>query len=645
MCGIAGIWNVPGASPAGVRLDAMLGAMAHRGPDGRGALTFDGGAAGMVRLALVDLSPRGKQPLWSPDRRVAILFNGEVYNFRDHRERLLKAGYPFQSTTDTEVVLALYLERGLDFVHALRGMFALAILDWRHTTPEALPELVLVRGGLGIKPLYVAETQGGIVFSSEVRALLASGLVEPVLDPRGLFDYLGHGMLLQPRTLLRGVRMLDPGVTEVYRPGSPVKRHSFWRLPSYEPRRESLVESAERLQHVLEESIRLHALADAPVGAFLSGGVDSAGIVGLMKPHVPRLRTYTLRFPDLEGQDEARDAVAAARHFGCEHTIVDVTGDMIADALPRFAGELDQPSVDGLNTWLISRAASRDVRAVLSGLGGDEFFAGYPVTRRMARYQHSFPGKLAVLAGGCAARALGVAPSLRRSERLENLATRRSPAATWVQAHSVFRGPEAQGLVGWPAGELDEEAWLGPYLEGMDPADRQSAVGMSCVLDVEVYMRSQLLRDSDATSMAHSLELRVPFVDSQVAEFSRTCRDVHKLCADGGTSARYDQSGAKKVLVRALEGVLPPGTSSSPKRGFSLPFGHWMQHQLAELVKETCHPEVVRRRGLLDPALVAPLWTARNGPKPEALYPRLWSLMLLELWSQQVLDRRWAPVS
>ncbi len=234
MCGIAGIWNLRDDHKAEGAVGAMLDAIGHRGPDGRGTLTYAGGAAGMVRLALVDLSDRGQQPLWSADRRVAIVFNGEIYNFRAERERLESSGVAFRTTTDTEVILNLYLERGLDFVDRLRGMYALAIFDWRETSLAGAPVMVLARGPLGIKPLYVAtagDDPNAVVFASEIRGLLASGLVERRVDRGGLADYLAHGFVMQPRTIISGVRMLDCGTLERYVPGRPVERRQFWRIP------------------------------------------------------------------------------------------------------------------------------------------------------------------------------------------------------------------------------------------------------------------------------------------------------------------------------------------------------------------------------------------------------------------------------
>src|SRR6202790_356095 len=258
MCGIAGIWNCRPGIDAEAAVSAMLEAMRHRGPDGRGLHSFAGGAAGMVCLALVDLSDRGQQPFWSPDRRVAVLFNGEIYNFRQERQRLERKGFTFRSTTDTEVILNLYLERGPEFVQRLRGMYAIALLDWRECSLDGLPVLFLTRGPLGIKPLYIAAAEHdpqSVIFASEIRALLASGLVARRVAPEGLADYLSRGFVVQPTTIISGVRMLEPGWFERYVPGRPVERRQFRDIPAYRPWRETLDESAQRLRGVLDESV------------------------------------------------------------------------------------------------------------------------------------------------------------------------------------------------------------------------------------------------------------------------------------------------------------------------------------------------------------------------------------------------------
>lgn len=640
MCGIAGIWNSVAADPA-ARLEVMLRAVAHRGPDGRGALEFAGGAGGMVRLALVDLSDHGQQPIWSPDRKVAILFNGEMYNFREHRARLAAGGYRFTSATDTEVVLALYLEQGQQFVDALRGMYALAIFDWRHSAAGQLPELVLARDPLGIKPLYITslpQEPSGLAFASELRALRAAELASNDIDPLAVRDYLALGCVVQPRTMLAGVRMLEPGTIEHYAPGRDASQHRFWTIPPAEPRDESLEEAAERLRGVLHNSIGLHALADARVGAFLSGGVDSAGVAAMMRPHISDLRTYTLRFPDVPSGDEAQEAMDIAARLGCHHTTVDIEAADVPSLLERFAADIDQPSIDGFNTWLVSRAAAADCKAVLSGLGGDEWFAGYPVARRMARYAHGLRGQ-GIRWSGSVAHAVGAfLPAGRLRKRVQNLATRRSLVATWMQSRSVIPFAAAGRAAGLAADQCTGQAELALLQQSVPESwSGETPLGLACLLDVRVYMRNQLLRDSDAASMAHSLELRVPLVDVQLASFARSCHDRWKLAPAGGGDLRYESSGAKQVLIAALGDLLPPQLKSRPKRGFALPFEHWMRTEIRQLVHDTCDPRTIARRGLIDPDALRPVVGSPDSLERH-LFPHAWSLMQLELWCRATLD-------
>ncbi len=413
---------------------------------------------------------------------------------------------------------------------------------------------------------------------------------------------------------------------------------SFGESLEYEPRTETLDQAAQRLRGVLEESVALHAFADAPVGAFLSGGVDSSGIVGLMRKHIPDLRTYTLRFPDVPQADESDFATATAQRFGCRNTIVDVCGSEMTRLLPEHVRAMDQPSTDGLNTWLISRAAARDVKAVLSGLGGDEWFAGYPVARRMAYYStHPF-GRMQAMAGKAASVLGRWLPEGKLRGRAHNLAARRSMQAAWWHSHSVFRLDQSRRMAGVPLNTAEDLGQIESYLAATSgDVRRESPVGLACLLDASIYMGNQLLRDSDVMSMAHSLELRTPLVDVEVVGFSRTCLDEYKLRADGGGDGRYEQSGAKRVLIHAIRDLLPDDIDRRPKRGFALPLVQWLQGELNAMLLETCSRETMSRRGIIDPDVIAPLMKDRDS-RSKNIYPRLWSLMVFELWCRATLD-------
>ena len=561
----------------------------------------------MVRLALVDLSERGQQPLWSPDGKVAIIFNGEMYNHVEHRDRLRAGGYPFKSESDTEVVLALFLERGLKFVDEIRGMFALAIFDFRERGLKQPPTLVLARDPFGIKPLYLLRDARGLTFASELRALKASGRLQARVDREAIADFLTFGFVLQPRTMLEGVTMLDRGTLRVLEPGKADQEHRFWLMPPASDSGDDFVTAAARVRATLEESVRLHSLADAPVGAFLSGGVDSSAIVGLMAKHNAKLRTYTVRLKDPK-YDESHHARDFAAKLGCVHTEVEVGDDDVRELSPRFAASLDQPSTDGFNTWLVSRAAARDVKGVVSGLGGDEWFAGYPVLRRMADLET----KPAMKRLGRLAHRFSSRLPDRFESQVSRVTARASPLAMWAAAHRVFQPNQVETLTGSPGDGGDRlTAAFADRVTDRDPVD------LGCQLDVWAFMGCQLLRDSDTTSMASSLELRVPLVDREVAACARAIPARHKI-----------EEGAlpptKRVLVEAVRDLLPADIHQRPKRGFALPHAEWLEGPLDVLAHDALAS--LRDRRLL-----------RSEPSELSVTQR-WSLVVLELWCKSMLD-------
>ena len=358
-------------------------------------------------------------------------------------------------------------------------------------------------------------------------------------------------------------------------------------------------------------------------------------MVGLMIKRNPSLRTYTVRFPDVAGADEAARATAFASALGCQHTVADVTSREIRDLVPRFASEIDQPSTDGLNTWLISRAAAKDVKGVISGLGGDEWFAGYPATRVVQDFSAG-PKRMYALPARIAALIRDRAPQSPLAWRLDGLATKAHPVATWMDCHRVFGYLLARQLVRGSGVTSDDHDGIQRVLPMIGPDwARESPIGLSSLLDVSAYMRCQLLRDSDATSMASSLELRVPLVDVKVADFARSCAEEFKLGAPGGSGYEYGRTGSKRVLIHALRDVLPRDIAQASKRGFGLPYGHWMTRDLAPVIDETCARETVAARGLIDPDLVSRL---ASSPRYWAPWPQSWALMILELWCRAVID-------
>ncbi|HEU5460247.1 MAG TPA: asparagine synthase (glutamine-hydrolyzing), partial [Pyrinomonadaceae bacterium] len=381
MCGICGVW---GEGRAEVR--AMVSALRHRGPDDSGVLEDTNVTLGMTRLAIIDVSRTGHQPMVSPDEQIRIVYNGELYNFREERTLLEKIGYTFRSTSDTEVVLRMYEHYGDDFLLRLRGMFALAIHDKR----SGRERLLLARDQLGIKPLLYTTMRGRLIFASEIKALLASGLVAPEIDPVALRLLLTHGAIVQPHTILSGVKMLLPGHRLVVTQGYEPRVERYWSLgldrrPDLRTR--SYDEQVDAVRSALEESVRLQMVSDVPLGAFLSGGVDSSLLVALMAKNTSgeRLKTFSVGF-EAEGEhiDETDDAQATARFLGTDHRRVVVHGNDLRDRISQIAYHLDQPTVDGVNSYFVSMAARGYVTVAISGTGGDELFAGYPWFEQLA---------------------------------------------------------------------------------------------------------------------------------------------------------------------------------------------------------------------------------------------------------------------
>ncbi|MBI5397756.1 MAG: asparagine synthase (glutamine-hydrolyzing) [Verrucomicrobia bacterium] len=640
MCGIAGILGLADRG----RTQDMAAAMMHRGPDDEGIELFpaqpaSGGlperpalSLGFRRLSIIDLSARGHQPMFNEDRSACIVFNGEIYNYRELREEL-KTKHQFQSDTDTEVILHAYEEWGVRCVEKLRGMFAFAIWDCRRG------RLWLARDRLGIKPLYWAWRDGRLIFASELKAMLASGLIERRLDPDSLDCCLSFSHVPAPLTIIQGVYRLRAGAMLTVEPGQTPRVDTYWQIPQDtirlgggDPQRE-FEEARQQVRALLEEAIRQHMISDVPLGAFLSGGLDSTVIVGLMSRLVDQpIRTFCIRYGS-EGRalDESGYARIASDHFGCDHTEAVISGAEVAHDFDRFIWHLDQPSVDGLNSYLVSKVARQTVTVALSGLGGDELFVGYPHVLNMAR-------AMALRARFPATRHLPhlpLGPLRQRWPWLEALNTARLPIPEqYAQQRRLFGAGQQRELLatdlrrdavpsaplGEPFGDVEEFQ----KIAGQTRIDE--LVNLLSRIELRHYMAPVLLRDMDAVSMAHSLEVRPPFVDHKLAEF--VCRLPAHLKL-GGTDP-------KPLLAAAVSDLVPPAILHRRKAFFHLPMVAWMRNELRDRIEDATSDATVRRRGLFAPASVARLREefARN---PHA-WPRLWMLVVLECWMRRYLD-------
>lgn len=566
----------------------MVNAMNHRGPDDRGVWCSPAEASAAVtvslgnnRLAILDLSPSGHQPMHDNEGNLSITYNGEAYNFRELRKELGQTRGEFRSHTDTEVVLRAYRQWGSGSFDRLRGMFAMAIWDSRRQ------ELVLARDPIGIKPLYYYRTDRLFVFASEIRALLASGLVPPRLDRAGLASYLDYGSVQGPATIIDGVRSVLPGHYLMVRPegsGIGTKEIPFAQNISAEfggsidktlSSRETAVAA---LREKLEESVRLHLVSDVPLGVFLSGGMDSSAIVALMsRVTAEKPKTFSVIF-DEEQFNEAGHSRLVAEKFRTEHREIHLGKERLLGLLPDALQAMDQPTMDGVNTFVVSKAVKEaGVTVALSGLGGDELFAGYPSFRRALRLKEiqRFSGGFRRSASG-----LGRAVfnrSVQHRKFWELVESDGSPRAAYAITRQLFAPEDVQALFpNRPRINADDadfncvEERNGKRGKAeaqngfLDPVNAMSA------LELQGYMANTLLRDTDFMSMAHSLEVRVPYVDKEVVNFVLGLPGQWKI----------DGRGPKPLLRDAVKDLLPDDFLRRPKMGFTLPFERWMQSRL-----------------------------------------------------------------
>ena len=642
MCGICGIWGAGTSQPA--RVHNMIGAMRHRGPDDCGAYQDGRTALGMSRLKIIDVTQSGHQPMFNRDHTVTIVYNGEMFNFHEERRLLEEKGHVFSSSSDTEVVLRLYEEYGDDFLLRMRGMFALAIYDKRRGPGKE--RLLLARDHLGIKPLLYAQVGGHLIFASELKALLASGLIGSAVDPDALRVLLTFGSIYQPRTMLRDVRMLLPGHRMIVE-GTDTRIERYWSLGidrHAELRSLPYPDQVRSMSDALRESVRLHMVSDVPLGAFLSGGVDSSILVALMAREAgSRIKTFSVGF-DAEGAhiDESTEARATANFLGTDHTHVLVRAGDVRDRLPEIAAALDQPSVDGVNSYFVSAAARRGVTVAISGTGGDELFAGYPWFRNMMAEQGGRGASRMDAAAAAFARlpVFDRLPAGRVRRRVWGARTRAGFLSRYSLQYSIFGTEVAEEML---SAGLARDAHAGRAahydLLSTDELRDGSAIERVTALCVRGYTTNQLLRDIDAVSMSHSLEVRVPYLDTVLVDMALSLPDSTKLNLDSSPARDHDtyrSNGAKRILVDVGRPLLPPDFDLQPKRGFAMPFDSWLRGPLKEVLFDTLSSGRVARRGWFDSANVERLKTRFLAG--EESWARPWLLLMTELWAEHVLD-------
>jgi asparagine synthase (glutamine-hydrolysing) len=626
----------------------MTAAMAHRGPDDEGFLCdarAPGLALGMRRLSIIDLAG-GHQPVWNENRSVGVILNGEIYNYRELRDRLTRLGHRFGSSSDTEVLVHGWEEWGEDLLSELRGMFAFALIDFRARFATS-PILFLARDPLGIKPLYYTQANDGFAFASEVRALLAGG-AERRISQDALTSYLLFGSVSEPVTLVEGIFSLPPGHRMLLY--LPERRRTPRARPWWDPARSpaardpkrprNFTEAVESVRLALADAVRAHLIADVPVGLFLSSGLDSGAIAALAGQAAQGIRSFTLSFPGTR-YDESALAGLVAERCKTTHTEVPLDGAAMLARLEEALGALDQPTMDGINTYFVSWAARQvGLKVALSGLGGDELFAGYRTfedtarLRKLVRAAWFVPAALRKLSAGFAA-------SL--AERDASPDAGRKAAAAWA-CPDAFPHPYFFARSLFPPGSVDriieprfrpssinpdgvtlDPTWLAWLQRTADDTRMLGPVASVSWLELRNYMANTLLRDTDSVSMAHSLEVRVPLLDTPLVELIGALPEV----------ARRRDGAQKALLTQAMGDLLPPEITARRKKTFTLPWEEWLRGPLQHKIEASFADPAAALAPYLRPNGFQNVWKQFQAKRTS--WSRPWSLYVLNEWCRRHL--------
>lgn len=598
----------------------MAAAMKHRGPDSQGVQEFSSCLLVNARLSIIDLSERGRMPMSSADGQAWITYNGETYNAAELRADLEQRGHSFRTTSDTEVVLHLYQEYGERCVEKLRGMFAFAIWDLLER------KLLLARDRLGIKPLYLHPSGGRLVFASELKTLLASGLVPRRLDPAGLRAYLQLGHIPAPWSAIRGVTPLAPGHIGVWQDGR-WRTEPYWTLPPHSSPSPSNDHLAADLSEVLLDAMRNHLVSDVPVLIFLSGGTDSACLGALARAAgAQNLSAMTVGFGETEF-DESALTRRTADALGIPLEVVTLEARRVEADLDHAVWALDEPSVDGLNSYWISKlGAEAGFKVALSGQGGDELFGGYDSLAWFERF-NSVARWAQPLPANPLARLLDNDSFPFRWRKLSYLIGADDPfVAAQLAVKVLFLDRDVAELLspafssnGHPAEAREHLQHWARQVEKEDLRERLA------FMDIHTHLEPRLLRDLDAMSMAHSIEVRPVFLDHRVVEFLLPVP----------SSIRMQQ---KKLLLEAAKVFLPPALladlAARRKRTFTFPFQRWLSHDLRGVLKQTFAPDRLRATGVLEPAAVNRLWKRYERSEGAVGWSRIWDLFVLQRWCE-----------
>ncbi|HEX8649706.1 MAG TPA: asparagine synthase (glutamine-hydrolyzing) [Pyrinomonadaceae bacterium] len=629
MCGIAGFVEPQGTQAAAKErepervalLDRMCRVIAHRGPDDQGMMIEGGVALGMRRLSIIDLAG-GHQPISNEDGKVTVVYNGEIYNYRELQRELEARGHHFQTHSDTEVVVHAYEEYGEACVDHFRGMFAFALWDARRSL------LFIARDRTGKKPLYYTLTpQGTLVFGSELKSLLEHPSVEREVDPEALDLYFSFGYVPDPLSIFRNIRKLPPGHHLSFTDGRVFVRE-YWdfRFEVVEARREE--DYLEELRFLLDEAVRVRLIADVPLGAFLSGGVDSSTVVGLMSRHMDQpVKTFSIGFHE-DSYNELKYARIAARHFGTNHHEFIVTPD-ICEVVDELVWHFDEPFFDSsaIPTYMVSKLAREHVKVVLSGDGGDELFAGY--TRYVLDRKRSGFALLprAVRKGLMQPLGRRLPHGAPGRNYIHNVAF--DPLDRYIEDISIFTRLNKRALY-TPEfrARLGEDAAASRYRDYAARVSTGDAVDPLLYLDSKTYLPGDILTKVDRMTMAASLEARVPLLDHRLIEF------VTRIPA----SLKMKGLETKYIFKRAVRELVPAEILDRPKQGFGVPIQQWINEQLRERVHGTLTEARTEQRGYVEPAYVRLLLDEHERGRRDHS-AELWTLFMLELWHRDFADK------
>ena len=621
MCGICGVISPRGAADTRALVEEMNRALVHRGPDSGGIFSEGGASIAARRLAIIDLET-GDQPLMNEDGSVVVVQNGEIYNYRELRRELQERGHQFRTQGDTEVLAHLYEDRGPRFAEALRGMFAVAVVDLKRR------RLVLARDRFGIKPLYYRASGGQLSFASELKALLPQPGLSREIDPLALECFLAFSFVPAPLSIFSEIRKLQPGTTLSWdMDGTREPVIEEYARPQVakanELRQESEEELAEELLERLRDSVRAHMIADVPVGVLLSGGVDSCTLAALASEVGGRVNTFTIGY-DEPGFDERSLARLVAERYGTNHHELVLRPDAV-ELLPVLSAAFDEPFADSsaIPSFLVSSLARRHVKVALSGEGGDELFGGYNYYSG-----HALARRLAPLAALARPFVELLPTSTGQASSFDWRAKRfvRSARLSTLERHyawkSVFTPVERAALV-LPErrAETDPiELLRQPFDETAGSEELARVMG----LDLRVFMVDDMLVKTDRASMANSLEARVPLLDPVVAELALALPSrlkVHRLAK-------------KRLLRRAVAPLLPREILEGKKRGFSAPIGGWLQSELQPMTRDLLSPEAIRRQGFFDPGFVTRLIDDHAQARADNSR-KIWALLTFALWHER----------